>query len=316
MENVAAMSLEQKLLRVMRKAAELLPAAAREHLLALISPAALGVMAVVVAVWAGSHFFGAGEIADLVLLIAGWAMIGRAAWTGSGKLAEFAVTTYHASTTADLDRAARDLADAINILGIDVVLGLLLKGKPNDTFKQPWKPNVRHPTFSEFASVMPRTGPFKMFRMEVVFTRSLDPLKGRTHPGTNVAKVGRTWFPTGRTLEQAIGDVKFVFYHERVHQRLNQFFSLFGRPGLYLKMSAYKRSFLLRYLEEVLGEAYATLRVGRRVDEQPVWFKFPFDETYEITLVQLGHEAAGILLGPVVVGGATFQVYFETNHGG
>lgn len=170
MENIATMTVQQKLQRVVRKAADHLPGDMRAHLLAFVSPEALSIMAVVVTVWAGSHFFGVGEIADVVLLFAGWLALGGAALNGSRKLFDFAITTYNASSQADLDRAARDLSDAINILGIDVVLGLLFKGRPSDTFKQPWRPHVKLPGYSDFKSVMPPAGPGHMYPAEVVFS--------------------------------------------------------------------------------------------------------------------------------------------------
>ena len=40
----------------------------------------------------------------------------------------------------DLDRMAHELADAITILGIDVVPGMLFRGRPKGTFKEPFKP--------------------------------------------------------------------------------------------------------------------------------------------------------------------------------
>lgn len=55
------------------------------------------------------------------------------------------------------------------------------------------------------------------------------------------------------------------------------------------------------------------LHVPRR-DGEIVAYKFPFDQTYEVTLQQMGAEAAGILLGPVVVGGATYHAYYGLKH--
>ncbi len=133
MVDVSRVGLEDRLGAVLHKAAPLLPGNVGRHLLALVAPGSLAIMAGVVVVWAASHFVGVGEIADVALLIGGWLMIGAGAAAGCRKLLSFALGTHSARTEADLDRAARDLADAVAILGVDVALGLLFKGRPKDT---------------------------------------------------------------------------------------------------------------------------------------------------------------------------------------
>jgi len=51
-------------------------------------------MATIVMVWAGAHFFGVGELADVILLITGWAAIGGVAIEAGKKLYDFAFKTY------------------------------------------------------------------------------------------------------------------------------------------------------------------------------------------------------------------------------
>lgn len=118
------MPLDERLGIVLRKAAALLPGEMGQRVTALLSPRAIAIMATVVALWAGSHFIGIGEIADVLLLVTGWIAIGSGALEGGRKLVAFAMSTQSARTAADLDRAARELADAITILGIDVVVAL------------------------------------------------------------------------------------------------------------------------------------------------------------------------------------------------
>ena len=102
-------------------------------------------------------------------------------------------------------------------------------------------------------------------------------------------------------------------YHESVHLWLNRTFSMLGRPALYMKAGAYKRSFILRYLEEAAAEGRSQLHFPRREGEV-VAYRFPFDPTYEITLRQMGAEAKGLLLGPVTIGGATYHAYHGLAH--
>lgn len=54
-------------------------------------------------------------------------------------------------------------------------------------------------------------------------------------------------------------------------------------------------------MEEAAAEARSQFKVPRRGDEI-VAYKFPFHPIYEVKLQQMGMEARGVLLGPVVVG--------------
>lgn len=300
------MSLTQKLEAVFRRTGTLLPGDVGRHLLALISPASLAIMAGVVGVWAASHFVGVGEVADVVLLLTGWLTIGGAALDGTRKMISFAIVAYGARTEADLNRAAQDLADAISILGVDVALGLLFKGRPKGTFKTL---HGSMPSYKVFKSVMPAGGPTRMYEAKVIFTKAKFAGEGGTDP-QNVARVGRDWVPGALSKAAARRNFRKGYYHERVHQRYNQGFSRLGRPALYLKLGSYKRSFILRYLEEAAAEARALWKVGGHVHPEPTWYEFPFDKRYQITLALIGHEVNGILLGPVTVGGAMYNAYF------
>jgi len=307
--NLDTMSLQDRLAAVLRKAAAMLPGDVGHRLLALISPWSLATMAVVVTVWAGSHFVGAGEIADVALLAAGWLMIGGAALTGCAKLLSFATGTYGAHSESDLDQAARDLSDAIGILGVDVALGLLFRAKPEGTFKHPYRPEIRIPGYGEFARAMPPAGPTRMYEARIVFTRERYAGQGGTNL-KNVATIGTRFEREVHTAAQAFRETTKTVHHERVHQRLTQAFSLLGRPALYVRMGAYKRSFILRYIEEAAAETYALARLGGRLDGEVAGYRFPLSGNYGITLQKLGEEARGILLGPVTVGGAAYHAYY------
>ena len=98
-------------------------------------------------------------------------------------------------------------------------------------------------------------------------------------------------------------------YHERVHQ--------FFTPKLYflrdvrvtMRAEGYNRSYLLRYLEEVLAEGYALLRTqgGGFISA----IRFPVKTPpYRVTVAKMGEEARGLVLGTVNAGGLAFQVFF------
>ncbi len=157
---------------------------------------------------------------------------------------------------------------------------------------------------------MPRGGPRNLYEFRIIYTRSKFAGEGGTTV-RNVAKIGRD--PGARPVAEAARDMRKAAHHEVVHLWLNRAFSAFGRPALYGKVGAYKRSYLLRYLEEAVAEGRSQARVPCR-DEEVVAYKFPFDPKYEVTILQMGREASGILLGPVVVGGATWHAYYGYAH--
>lgn len=309
MDRTAAMPLVERLGVVIRTAAGLLPGDVGRHLLAMISPEALTMIAVVVALWAGSHFVGAGEVADVLLLWTGWIAIGTGALKGTEQLVAFALSTFLARRTADLDRAAHELADAVTILGIDVALGLLFRGRPKKTFSDE-DMYGKLPPYRGFAGVMPKGGPTAMYKARLSFTKDRFTGQGGTQESTNIARVGRNFVPEVRSAKEAARELRKTVYHERVHQRLTQAFSLLGRPGVYIKLGAYKRSFILRYIEEAAAEAYGLYKIGGARSRELTAIQFPLNGYYGITLAKMGHEAHGILLGPVVVGGSTFIAYY------
>lgn len=310
MSDISTMGLEARLGAVFRKAAAQLPGDVGRHLLALVSPESLAVMAGVVVIWAASHFVGVGEIADVALLIGGWLTIGTGAVAGCRKLLSSMLTTRSARSEADLDRAAHELADAVTVLGVDVALGLLFRGRPKGTLGHSY--NGPLPPMRQALRVMPRAGPMHRYEFQIHYTRAMQPGRGGTNP-LNVSRIGRNYLPGSGSLDQSMRGVRQGVHHEVVHLWLNRTFSTFGRPTLYMKMGAYKRSYILRYLEEAAAEARSQLYVRPREGE-PIFYKFPFDRRYEVTLQQMGAEAKGILLGPVVVGNATYHAYFSLAH--
>ena len=175
--------IQSRLQLVISKAAVLLPSDVGQQLLAMVTPSALATMAGVIVVWAGAHFFGIGEIADLVLLIVGWVAVGGVALEAAKKLFDFATKTNAARSEGDLDVAAKDLADAITLLGVNTVLALLLKKKPGDTFKTPFR-GVKMPRYSSDIGRkmnLPRNGGWR-YTPKIKITKHSDVVQGRTKP--------------------------------------------------------------------------------------------------------------------------------------
>lgn len=88
-------------------------------------------------------------------------------------------------------------------------------------------------------------------------------------------------------------------------------FYLLRELRVFMRQSAYSKSYILRYPEEALAETIGLLRArGMSAEYIIQGFKFPLGNTYEITFSLLRQEAAGILLGPVSVGGIMYSVWY------
>ena len=230
-----------KLQEVIQRTAALLPEEVGKQLLALLEPTALAIMATVVVVWAVSHFFGVGEIADVILLIVGIVSMGPIAFTAGEHLINFAYKTVYAKSEEDLDLAAENLSKAISLIGIQTVMMLLLKKAP--------KVLKEDPNFSTFRvrDLPPNKRPNgKWFYKPKISTS--------TYLGKNV--LGATY---------KYGDIKYLsiltgktkkatILHEKVHSWLTPKLYLFRNYRVTLNWNSYAKSYLLRYLEEALAQ--------------------------------------------------------------
>lgn len=281
------------------------------RLLALVTPASLATMATVVAVWAGAHFFGAGEVADVVMLVVGYAALGGSALEAGRHFVSFAIKTKRAAAPGDLDVAAKELAAGISIVGVDGALALLFRNRPAGTFKSELRPEKPLLPYSKmFARPLPRNGGWS-YKPVITFTKKELAGYGKTLPTGDVV-IGRDWYPGGDVkVADVAKQVRKAVIHERFHQFLAAKFYFLREPRMYLHMGAYKRSFLLRYLEEAVAETRANLLVeGVGKGQVLAGLKFPLGNRYMLSVVQLGAEARGILLGPITVGGMVYQVYY------
>ena len=124
---VATMPMTERVRRVLAQAVGLLPHAVGQDLLALIQPANLALMATAFAALAAAQFFGVGEVVDVGLAALAWVLGGKAALEGLAKLAEAAVLIHKAQSPADLDRAAKLVADGVNSMGVAALTVLLAR---------------------------------------------------------------------------------------------------------------------------------------------------------------------------------------------
>lgn len=287
MPNVALMTTEEKVAEAMRRSVPLLPAAARDQVLALLEPSSIAIMAGTLVVWAGSHFFGVGEIVDVILLVVGFGFLGLAVFAGAQELYDFATIAIRARTEADLDRAGRHFASAVSILGISTISALLLRKSARAAAAR-GRPRVRP---------MPDVGPVPATGARPTITRPQTLASGA---------LGETdwWGNISVIRNQSLSEQRATLYHEWVHRVLSPRFGPLRRLRAQLRASGYWRSALLRYLEEAMAECYGQLR-AYGLGDMLTGFSFPIRGGY-VTVSQLVTE--GIAIGNIVVGGAIFHV--------
>lgn len=127
-DGAARLPLEERFQEVLRRTLPRLPGEIREEFAMLLSPTSLAVMAGTLAVWAGSHYFGAGFVVDAILLIGGGLFLGLQVLTAASDLVHAIDLTFNARTNEDLDQAAAYLANFIAVVGVSVFMALLFKG--------------------------------------------------------------------------------------------------------------------------------------------------------------------------------------------
>jgi len=122
------MPLEDRFTSVLHRTLPLLPAEIQDEFAMMISPAAIVMVAGTLAVWAGSHYFGVGFIADAVMVAVGFIFLGLQVVTAAEDLAAAVGLTYSARSNSDLDQAAQHLANFIAVVGVAVFSALVMKG--------------------------------------------------------------------------------------------------------------------------------------------------------------------------------------------
>ncbi len=295
------MSIEARIEAVVRRTAAQLPAEVGRQLLALIEPRSLAIIAGVVSLWAGAQFFGVGEVADVVLIVAGWAAFGTVAFAAGRELFDFAVDTADARTDADLDRAAAHLARGVTLLGVQTVLALLLR-RPRGVLRDQYLATPGNPNplpLSDFRNLP--SNRWWGYKPSVTGDPGLPAGAG----GTDVV-LGDIEYSLAGTLQ----DQQLALVHETVHQFLTPKLNLLRGLRGFLRAQGYNRSYILRYLEEALAETVAQLRVkGISQANLVEGLRFPVANGY-VTVAKIGAEARGLLFGPIIVGGQVYNVWY------
>lgn len=124
---VAVWDLETKLVEAARRTTPKLPAETRAEFAALLTGSNLAIFTGVLVAWAGSHFFGVGEIIDVILLVVGAFTIGLQIGQVARDLWSFVDIARNATSCDDLDLAADHLARVVVTIGITVFIALIMK---------------------------------------------------------------------------------------------------------------------------------------------------------------------------------------------
>lgn len=294
---VDKMTTAEKIAEAIRRAIPMLPADAREEVEALLTPQALSIMAGVLVLWVVSHFFGVGEIADVVLLVVGVVALGGVAVQAAEELYNFASNAVGAKREEDLDRAAKHFSEAVSLIGIQAVMAILLRKAPK-VFRQS---HNNAPTYTlRGLGPAPRTPGRLFYRPKTTADPTLPQGEGYT------TAFGDVYYSSRGTAELQ----RLVRVHERVHQLLTPKLQFLREVRVVISQNGYFKSYILRYLEEALAETVAQVGV-RGLRNAVEGITFPVKNGY-VTLAGMRTEAAGVLLGPVNVGGMVYRAFFST----
>jgi hypothetical protein len=297
--NVAAMPLTERLREVLTRSKKNFGPDVGAAIDSLLSPTNLAILAGTLTVWAGSHFFGVGEIVDVLLLVVGAFTIGWSIGDVARDLYTFTERTVNARTEADLDAAAQAFSHAIVLAGITVIMAVLLR-KSARQVQAARGPNVvaaMRPREPGLVKVGPDPEAGRIWSRPAIKTDpALGPGEGSTSPFGEVRLS-----PRGTPNEQAL-----VRAHEMVHRFLTPRLGILRTFRVRLAMSGYMRSALLQYLEEAMAETVAQLRVNG-FSGVLTGVKFPVANGY-VTVSSLATE--GVAIGTITAGAQLFTVRF------
>lgn len=253
----------------------------------MLKPETLAIVTATLVVWAGSHFFGVGEIVDVILLGVGIFSLGFAVFEGADALYKFTIGAMDARNDVDLDRAAKHFARAVTLLGISTIQAILLRGQGKAIISRGRPQTYPRPNVGE---PLPYGNQLRLSRPDSIASGSL----GETS-AYGVITVARN---------QTLTEQRITLLHELVHRFFSPRTGPLRKLRAELSMSAYSRSALLRYMEEALAEGYAQLRVhGLALAISAL--RFPLQAGY-VTVSMLLKE--GKAIGTIMLGGTVFYV--------
>ncbi len=261
----------------------------------LMTPQALHVIEAVVVLWGLSHFFGFGEVFDALVLATGIVALGADAVHAAKLAMEAFMGASKAQTAAAIDEAAGKLAEAIGVIGVDMLATLLFR------WKRPNLPNpakiADFPRAPEVATGSWRYTP-KVERYP--FPKSYGKLSNAYGFATPYGDIHiNTRFP--------LDEQQITLFHEQFHTLLRPKLDILRRLRAKWTAGSYNNSYLTRFLEEALCEGSAQMRAkgfsfGRIVEG----LRFPLNGQYDVTLTRVAQEVGELFLGPIKVDNDVF----------
>jgi hypothetical protein len=285
--DIARMSASDKIAEAIRQSLPFLPAETRDIVQSMLRPESLAIIAGTLVVWAGSHFFGVGEVVDVILLGVGAVALGFAVFEGAGALYDFAQGAISARSEADLNDAGKNFARAVTLLGISTIQAVLLRGQGRVVAAR-GRPQI-------YPRVRVGTPPPPGNKLRISRPARL--------PGGDLGSTDE-YGVIVIARNQSLSEQRLTLFHELVHRYFSPRTGPLRRLRAELNMSAYSRSALLRYLEEALAEGYAQLRI-HGLEKALGTYRFPVEGGY-VTVSQLAAEGSAI--GTITLGGALFRV--------
>jgi hypothetical protein len=142
-----------------------------------------------------------------VLLVVGYVAMGGVALEAAKHIGAALDKLVNATRDSDLDVAADHIAKAISLVGVQLVLVILLRQKPEETFKSSFKGQL--PPYSKaFPKPLPRNGGIA-YKPSTTFTSSKLLGEGGTNPVGDI-RIGRAG--TGLNAAERL---RLALYHEK-----------------------------------------------------------------------------------------------------
>ncbi len=287
---IAGMSRGERIGALLQATLPKVPADVADQIRQLLTPQALHVIEAVVVLWGLSHFFGFGEVFDALALATGVAALGADA-VHAAKLAIEAFTgAGQARTSAAIDDAAGKLAQAIGVIGVDMLATLLFRWKrPNLPRPAAIADFPRAPAIAEGAwRYIPKVERYP-------FPKSWGKLSNAYGFATPYGDIHiNTRFP--------LDEQQITLFHEQFHALLRPKLDFLRQLRAKWTAGSYANSYLTRFLEEALCEGSAQMRAkgfsfGRIVEG----LRFPLNGQYDVTLTRVAQETGELFLGPIKV---------------
>lgn len=292
---IAALSNDDRLFFALKKSIDYMPESVGREISSIFSPQTVIVVLSTLTAWALAHFIGIGELMDFILLIVGFGTMGWSVYSLAQELMSFVRGAYFATTEQQLNEAAKHFANAVAMVGVQVILAILLR--------KPMKKTVANGLPKEWKPSMAKDVGLPRPKLITKLTSKL----GVQPDGSRIRGVtdyyGNIWIDNTQTITKQVE----TFLHESAHRFFAPRIAPLRELRAGLAASANTRVALMKYIEESIAQTYAYFKMnGISLENLKAGFDFPIRNEY-VTVTQLARE--GKAIGTVVAGAITLTVY-------